>query len=71
MKPSQATAQVFYLAFSAMSDAERQEFIQLIFSDPLFKQELIDAALIQEGKKVKGSPESAKAYFAKRAKEKV
>ncbi len=71
MKPSQATAEVFFLAFTAMSDSEREAFIQMIFSDPMYKQELIDAALIEEGKKVKGSPDSAKAYFAKRAKEKL
>jgi len=71
VKASQATAQVFFTAFKAMEDAERDAFIEKIVNDPRFKQDLIDIALIQDAKKVKGRSVSARSYFARRKKEKT
>ena len=71
MKTSQATAEVFYTAFKALDDTEREAFIEKIVSDPRFKEDLIDIALIEGAKKVKGRSVSAKDYFAKRRGEKT
>ena len=71
MKASQATAEVFFTAFKSLKDAEREAFIEKVVSDPLLREDLIDIALIEEAKKVKGRPISAREYFARRRKEKV
>ncbi len=67
MKSSQATAEVFFTAFKAMDDAEREAFIEKAVKDPQFKHDLIDIALIEEAKKVKGKSVSAREYFERRA----
>ncbi len=67
MKTDHATAEVFFTAFKAMDDSEREAFIEKVVKDPRFKEDLIDIALIEEAKKVKGRSISAKDYFAKRA----
>ncbi len=71
MKASQATAEVFFTAFKSLKDAEREAFIEKVVSDPLLREDLIDIALIEEAKKVKGRPISAREYFTRRRKEKV
>lgn len=66
MKANQATAEVFFTAFKALKNAEREEFIKKVVSDPAFREDLIDIALIEEAKKVKGKVVSAEEYFKKR-----
>ena len=66
MKSSQATAEVFYTAFKALDADEREVFFEKVVSDPRFKSDIIDIALIEEAKKVKGRTVSARDYFKKR-----
>lgn len=70
MKASQATAEVFFTAFKALKNAEREAFIEKVVSDHVLREDLIDLALIGEAKKIKGRPVSARAYFTRRRKEK-
>lgn len=71
MRANQATAEVFFTAFKAMEETEREAFIEKVINDPLFKEDLIDIALIEEAKKVRGRSVSARDYFAKRGREKT
>lgn len=71
MKTSQATAEIFFTAFKALKSAEREAFIEKIISDPQLREDLIDIALIEKAKKVKGKPVSAREYFSRRRKEKA
>jgi len=66
VKSSQATAEVFYTAFKALDADEREVFFEKVVSDPRFKSDIIDIALIEEAKKVKGRTVSARDYFKKR-----
>ena len=66
MKSSQATAEVFFTAFKALDANEREVFIEKVINDPRFKSDLVDIALIEEAKKVKGRSVSARDYFQKR-----
>ncbi len=66
MKANQATAEVFFTAFKALKNTEREAFIEKVVSDPSLREDLIDIALIEEAKKEKGRSMSAKNYFAKR-----
>jgi len=66
VKSSQATAEVFYTAFKALDADEREVFFEKVVSDPKFKADLLDIALIEEAKKVKGRTVSARDYFKKR-----
>ncbi len=66
MKSSQATAEVFYTAFKALDADVREVFFEKVVNDPRFKADLIDIALIEEAKKVKGRSVSASDYFQKR-----
>ncbi len=68
MKSKEATAEVFYTALKALKASEREAFFEKVLSDPLMRADLIDIALIEEAKGVKGKPVSAKAYFARRRK---
>lgn len=66
MKTEQATAAVFYTAFKALKHGERQEFIGKVLGDPRLREELLDIALIEQAKQIKGKGVSAEAYFARR-----
>ena len=68
MKTGQATAEVFFTAFKALKTSEREAFIGKVVSDPQLREDLIDAALIEEAKKEKGRPVSAKEYFSRNKK---
>jgi len=68
MKASQETAEVFFTAFKALGRNEREAFIEKMISDTKLRRDLIDIVLIEESKKVKGTPVSAKAYFSHRRK---
>ena len=65
MKTDQATAEVFFTAFKALKSTEREAFLEKMVNDPRLRDDLIDAALIEEAKKVKGKPVSARDYFGK------
>ena len=68
MKTNQATAEVFYTAFKTLKDKEKEAFLEKVISDPDLREDLIDIVLIEEAKKVKGKPVSAREYFSKRRK---
>lgn len=68
MKANQATAEVFFTAFKALDTSVREAFFEKILKNRRIREDLMDAALIDEAKKVKGKPVSAKDYFAKRRK---
>ncbi len=65
-KSSHATAEVFYTAFKALKTGEREAFMEKVVSDTSLREDLIDVALMEEAKKVKGKAVSARGYFAKR-----
>ena len=69
MKAEQATAEVFFAAFKALSLTEREAFIEKVVGDPRLREELIDLALIREAKKIKGKAIPAREYFARRRRE--
>lgn len=66
MRTEQATAEVFFTAFKALSYTEREAFMGKVVTDPRLREELLDLALIEEAKQVKGKTVSARAYFARR-----
>jgi hypothetical protein len=68
MRTNQATAEVFFTAFKALKNKEREAFLEKVLSDPELREDFIDVALIEKAKKVKGKPVSAKEYFTKRRK---
>jgi hypothetical protein len=68
MKTGQATAEVFFFAFKALKASDREAFIGKVVSDPKLREDLIDAALIEVSKKVKGKSVSAKEYFSRNKK---
>jgi hypothetical protein len=68
LKANQATAEVFFTAFKALKSEEKEAFLERVISDPELIEDIIDIALIERAKKVKGKAVSAKEYFAKRRK---
>ncbi|MEK7312884.1 MAG: hypothetical protein AAB065_00265 [Deltaproteobacteria bacterium] len=68
MKTNEATATVFFTAFKALKNTEREAFIEKVVSDPALREDLLDIILIEEAKKVKGRTISAVEYFSKRRK---
>lgn len=69
MKTAEATAEVFFSAFKAMKSKEKEAFFEKVLHDRGLREDLIDIALIEKAKKVKGYPVSAREYFAQRRKE--
>jgi len=69
MNSNQATAEVFFTAFKALKTSEKEAFIAKVVNDPSLREDLIDIALMEDAKKVKGKAVSAKSYFEKRKKE--
>jgi hypothetical protein len=68
MKTAIATAEVFFTAFKTLNRREKEIFFEKIFADSELREDLIDIALIEEAKKAKGKPVSAKDYFFRRRK---
>ena len=68
MKANQATAEVFFTAFKALDSGVREAFFEKILKNRRIREDLVDAALIDDAKKIKGKPVSAKDYFARRRK---
>jgi hypothetical protein len=48
MTSTQATAEVFWTAFLAMSPKERQAFLERLIADRGLREDLLDAAVIEE-----------------------
>jgi hypothetical protein len=65
LRANQATAEVFFTAFKALKSEEKEAFLERVISDPELREDIIDIALIERAKKVKGKAVSAKEYFAK------
>lgn len=68
MKTSNATAEVFFTAFKSLKSAEKEAFIEKVVNDPKLRGDLIDVALIEKAKKVKGRSVDARKYFARQRK---
>lgn len=68
MKANQATAEVFFTAFKALDSGVKEAFFEKILKNRRLREDLIDVALMEEAKKEKGKPVSARDYFAKRRK---
>ncbi len=68
MRTNQATAEVFFTAFKSLKSNEKEALLEKIINDPELREDIIDIALIEEAKKVKGKPISARECFAKRQK---
>ena len=68
MRANQATAEVFFTAFKALKNKEKEAFLEKMIGDPELREDLIDIVLIEEAKKVKGKPVSAREYFSRRRK---
>jgi hypothetical protein len=68
MTPSQATAEVFFTAFKSLKSEEKEAFLEKVMGDSEIRHDIIDVALIEEAKKVKGKAVDAKDYFQKRGK---
>ena len=68
MKANQATAEIFFTAFKALKNKEREAFLEKVISDPGLREDIIDITLIEKAKKIKGKSISAKEYFMKRRK---
>lgn len=58
----------FFTAFKALDTSVREAFFEKILKNRRIREDLMDAALIDEAKKVKGKPVSAKDFFATRRK---
>ena len=48
MSGAQATAEVFWTAFMAMTEDERRAFLARLLADPDLREDLLDAALIEQ-----------------------
>jgi hypothetical protein len=66
MTTAQATAEVFFTAFKSMKSKEREAFLEKVMNDSEIRQDMLDIALIEEAKRVKGKAVDAKSYFLKR-----
>jgi hypothetical protein len=56
----------FFTAFKALKGNEREAFLEKVISDPGLREDLMDLALIEKAKKVKGREVPAREYFDKR-----
>lgn len=68
MTTSQATAEVFFTAFKSLKSNEKEAFLEKVLRNSALRQDVIDIALIEESKKVKGKSIAANEYFQKRRK---
>ena len=48
MTSAKATAEVFWTAFMSMQEGERRAFLERLVADPRLREDLLDAALIEE-----------------------
>ncbi len=68
MTTTDATAEVFFTAFKSLKSKEREAFLEKVLGDSGIRHDIIDIALIEEAKKVKGKAVDARTYFQKRSK---
>jgi hypothetical protein len=68
LRTGEATAEVFFTAFKALKKPEKEAFLEKVINDPELREDLIDVALIEKAKKIKGKAVSASEYFTKRRK---
>ena len=68
MTTTQATAEVFFTAFKSLKNEEKEAFLGKVMGDSSMRHDIIDIALIEEARKVKGRAVEAKDYFQKRRK---
>ncbi|MDA8172031.1 MAG: hypothetical protein M0Z48_09440 [Nitrospiraceae bacterium] len=68
MTTTQATAEVLFTAFKALKGNEKEAFLERVLQNSALRQDVMDIALMEEAKKAKGKPVSAKDYFQKRKK---
>jgi len=66
MNTSEATAEIFFTAFKALKTREKEAFLEKVVKDGNLREDLIEIALIEKAKKVKGVSVSAREYFALR-----
>jgi hypothetical protein len=50
MSTAQATAEVFWTAFMAMNASERRAFLERLIATPKIREDLLDAAVIEDRK---------------------
>ena len=67
MTSMQATAEVFWTAFRALPKKEREAFMDRLYSDRSYREDLIDLALIKQRRKEPSR--SLKTYLAARRKD--
>ncbi len=48
MNAAQATAEVFWTAFQALSKRERDAFLEKLFNDRTLKEDLIDLTILEQ-----------------------
>ncbi len=48
MNATQATAEIFWTAFQALSKPERDAFLEKLFTDRALKEELIDLSILEQ-----------------------
>ncbi|MEK9145300.1 MAG: hypothetical protein AAB339_06805 [Elusimicrobiota bacterium] len=56
MTVQQATAEVFWTAFKALSKGAREDVLARIASDPSLREDLLDLALIEKRRHEKARP---------------
>ena len=65
MTAAAATAEIFWTAFRALPRAERQAIVVKLLADRQFREDLIDAAVIDQRRKEPARPLGE--YLARRA----
>ena len=63
MTAAAATAEVFWTAFRSLPKAERQAVIEKLLADLRFREDLIDAATVQQRRKEPARPLKVGLYF--------
>jgi hypothetical protein len=56
MSAAEATARVFWTAFRALRRVERQAVVEKLLKDRQFREDLIDAALIEQRRREPARP---------------
>ena len=65
MTAAAATAEVFWTAFRALPKAERRAVIEKLLADRRFREDLVDAATVEQRRREPARP--LKEYLAARA----
>jgi hypothetical protein len=65
MTTKEATVEVFWRAYETLKPAERQELAERILHDRKLLEDLVDHALIEKAKRVKGKPVTLSDYTAR------